>query len=197
MNKYILLLGLFLAGCASSGGGGNVPLPNAPSWTATYSRGIGACDDFNFGELHYCIKQQSARLGQTIIMKFTISGSGVLYPVEASDLPPATLRLFVAADPSGYSGTRWWCPSSKTNLSNGSFTVTCTLSSEWTSVGGGLPDPGPPSGIRYVGFTMGGQYFAGHGVAANGPVHFHLDDYQVVDTMTLRKRKFNQKEKVK
>jgi hypothetical protein len=189
MRRNLALIALLLAGCGGGGGSTNPPPIPTGQFTALYSQGIARCDDFNFGELHYCVKQQGAALGQIISMRFTISGTGTLYPVEKSDLPPATLRLFIAADPSGYSGTRWWCPSSKTNLSNGSFTVSCTISSEWTSVGGGLPDPGPPNGVRYVGFTMGGQYFAGHGVAANGPVHFHLDSYDISNTLRRKFRK--------
>lgn len=174
MKKLIPFLGLLLVNC--NGGDKPQPQPSATGWTALYSKGINACDDFNFGELHYCVKIASANIGQTIRMSFTISGTGSLYTTGQGDINPPTLRLYIAADSSP---TRWWCPTSKTDLSIGSFTVTCAVSSEWTSVGGGLPDPGPPSGIRYVGFTMGGQYFAGHGVAANGPVHFHLDSYQI------------------
>jgi|KBSSwiStaDraftv2_1062776.scaffolds.fasta_scaffold10139_10 hypothetical protein len=187
MNRFILLLALLLAGCASDGGG-NTPLPTTYGWTALYSVGIGPCDDFNFGELHYCVNRRSAQVGQTISMQFTLSGSGTLYPVEGADIPPATLRLFVAGDPSGTSITRWWCPTSRTDLTPGTHTVSCTISSEWTGVGGGYPTP-PIGGINYVGFTMGGQYFAGHGVAANGQVHFHLDSYQVTNTMALRKKR--------
>lgn len=187
MKKYLPVL-LFLTACQSSGGGNNPPLPQAQGWTATYSIGISACDDFNFGELHYCIKQQQAQIGQTIRMAFTISGSGTLYPVERADAPPATLRLFIASDPSGTSMTRWWCPTSRTDLSNGSFSVSCTITSEWGGVYGQANVP-PIGGINYVGFTMGGQSFAGHGVAAtNGPVHFHLDSYTVGANQLKRKR---------
>ena len=96
MKKPILLC-LLLAACSSSGGN-NPPPPQIQGWTALYSTGIGACDDFNFGELHYCVRQMNARIGQTIRMTFTISGSGQLYPVERTDLPPASLRLSGSTD---------------------------------------------------------------------------------------------------
>jgi|KBSMisStandDraft_5_1062788.scaffolds.fasta_scaffold69028_5 hypothetical protein len=170
-KTHLILATLLLSACSS--GGGSPPIVSAPGWTALYSVGIGPCDDFNFGELHYCVKQQRAQVGQTISLTFTISGSGTLYPVESADSPPATLRLFVASDPSGT--TRWWCPTSRTDLTPGTHTVSCVISSEWTGVGGGYPTP-PIGNINYIGYTMGGQSFAGHGVRANGPVHFHLDN---------------------
>lgn len=188
MKWFSILLAMFLAAC---GGGGNnpPPLPSAPNFTALYSTGIGRCDDFTFGELHYCVKQLNARVGQTIRMTFTLSGNGTLYPVEAADLAPATLRLFVSGDPSGYSTTRWWCPTSKTDLIvPGTYTVACTISSEWTGVGGGLPTP-PIGGINYVGYTTGGQYFAGHGVAAkDGTVRMTINQYDVSDVRLLKRR---------
>ena len=171
-----MLLLLTLAACNEDN---TPPPPAAPSWTALYSSGIGACDDFNFGELHYCVKQQSARTGQTISMSFSIGGTGTLYPVESADIAPATLRLFVSSDPSGTSMTRWWCPTVTSLPASGSYSATCTISAQWTGVYGQANTP-PVGGINYVGYTMGGQYFAGHGVAArDGAVHFHLDNYRI------------------
>jgi len=184
------LLALSALSLASCGGGSNGPpdsMPYAPGWTALYSFGIQACDDFEFGELHYCVKRMNAQVGQTVRMTFTLTGTGTLYPVEAADLPPATLRLFVATDPSGYSSTRWWCPTSKTDMPGpGTYSVSCVISSEWTGVGGGMPTP-PIGGINYVGFTTGGQYFAGHGVRVNGQVHFTLNSFDV-GAMSARRK---------
>ena len=187
--KWILICAaLLLAGCGGDGGKDITSMPSAPNWTALYSTGIGRCDDFQFGELHYCVKQFHAQVGQTISMTFTLSGTGTLYPVQVGELPPATLRLFVSGDPSGYSATRWWCPTSKTDLIvPGTYTVTCTISSEWTGVGGGMPTPAI-GGINYVGYTTGGQYFAGHGVAANGNVRMTINRYDVSEIRLLKRK---------
>lgn len=181
------LFALLVAAC--DGGGGTSPtLPQAPGWTPLYSKGIARCDNFDFGELYYCVKQVNAQVGQTIRMTFTLSGDGTLYPMEAIDSPPATLRLFVSSNPSG--SARWWCPSSKTDLIvPGTYSVSCKISAEWTGVYGIANDP-PVGGINYVGYTMGGQSFAGHGVAARGHVHMTMNAYDVVNaTMTSRRRR--------
>lgn len=193
MKKVITLIitALTLAACGGGGGGVGGTGPNnpplTPMWKAIYSYGITNCDSFNFGELHYCVNVINAQVGQRITMSFTLSGSGTLYPVEATDAPPPTVRLFVSADTTG--NRRWWCPTSKTDMTGpGTYTVSCIISTEWTGVFGVANDP-PIGNIRYVGYTMGGQSFAGHGVAArNGSVHFTLNQYDVGGNARAKRR---------
>lgn len=195
MRMRTLILALLLAGCSSDNGPSPQPQPppSATGWAASFSKGIVACDDFNFGELHYCTKAQPAKAGQTITMKWTISGTGTLHNVGQGDIDPPTLRLFLwrAGDNMSCAGQmqqyRWWGVETKTDLVIGTQQATSTKLDPalWTDCYGKSGADNPAlfqaaiDNAQGLGFTMGGQYFAGHGVAANGQVHFHVDSFQI------------------
>ena len=129
------------------------------------------------GSAHYVYKSGSVQPGQTITLKFSIEGAGSLVQVDPADVPPATVSLFVMSDPSEASMDRWWWPIKTKLRASGDYEISVELSDKWIGVYGA---PGLPTGIRYVGFTFGGEYFAGHGVRVNGgPVRFVLKEYSV------------------
>lgn len=176
------------------------PLPPAPAgWNPV------SCSDFDFPTnnlVGYCYNGSlRASLGQYIRMTFTITGdASQLVPYETADTPPATLRLFLwrAGDNMTCVGSmqqyRWW--TGMTNLTAGTHTVTARLVPEdWTDCYGQSGSTNPAlfqatlNDLRGIGFTFGGQSFAGHGVKSLAPgVHFHLDSY-TIQSSTLKKRR--------
>ncbi len=206
MKKFLFLLLPFLAACSHSGSGGNtgggggVIVP-PPGWTAYFGTTQGQrCDDFDFptsGSINYCVNGGLRPLvGQTISMTFTISGQVV--PVEAADIPPASLRLFIwrAGDNLSCGGVyqqyRIW--SNKVDLIPGTQTITARLSGDnWTDCYGQSPSPAIfqdiLNNLAGVGYTFGGQYFAGHGVRANGSAHFTLNNFSFGNQKHKKKRR--------
>jgi hypothetical protein len=128
--------------------------------------------------------------GQTITLRFAIQGDGTLSPADPADAPPTTVRLFIwRAGDNGtgagqYEFYRWW--SGVTQMPGaGEYTVQFPIDGRWTSIFAKSGDMVPGSfadalqNAGYVGFTMSGQYFAGHGVRANGPARFVLKEFSV------------------
>lgn len=128
--------------------------------------------------------------GQTITLRFAIQGDGTLSPADPADVPPTTVRLFIwRAGDNGtgagqYEFYRWW--SGVTQMPGaGEYTVQFPIDGRWTSIFAKSGDMVPGSfadalqNAGYVGFTMSGQYFAGHGVRANGPARFVLKEFTV------------------
>lgn len=186
-------LALFLAACG--GGGGSSPPPPLPSptWQFAYSQGVsGSCDNFDFPQsdgAHYCIRQMGLSVGQTLTMTFTLSGNGTLYPTGAGDIAPATIHLFMQRRNDDLSCVgekqqyRWWA--GRLELTGpGTYTIRAQITPDnWSDCRGisGGANPGlfadTVNNLAVVGYTFGGAYFAGHGAAANGPVHFTLNQF--------------------
>ena len=126
----------------------------------------------------------------TMSMTFKVESKAAQYVVlDPSDHLPATLRLFFEQrgddlrDPNG----RWWTYGKFYNLgSQDGDTITFMFPltfDQWSNVYG-QQDQGAFSAalanVGWVGFTCGGQYFAGHGVAlSSGSAKFVLIDFYV------------------
>ncbi|MGB8062143.1 MAG: hypothetical protein WCF26_09630 [Candidatus Sulfotelmatobacter sp.] len=125
-----------------------------------------------------------------VSMTFKVESVTPQYEVlDPSDIPPATTRVFIEQQgddlisPNG----RWWADASKYNLgSQDGETITFTVPltpDQWTNVYGQY-DPNAfhaaLENIGWVGFTCGGQYTAGHGVAlGSGTAKYLLIDFHV------------------
>lgn len=155
-------------------------------WTFVYSKNIaGDPANFTFPQVdgvHYvCKAAQGIAMGKTITMTFSISGDGALLVADKTDTTPATVRLFLWGQTVN---DRWW-GDVKTNLTTGDHTVSILIDpAHWTGVGGTptvvqAPFPTVISNPYAMGYTFGGQSFAGHGVYANGNVRFTLKSYVV------------------
>lgn len=195
--RKLLLIALLLAGC--SGGGGSSPPPTPPSiggWTQFYGSGVSidSTGSFNIppapGSVQYVAKSGSAKLGQTVTLKFQITGSGTWGITDPTDtLPPkVTLLLWENGDPGTGQGVyetyREWC--GRTVITTpGSYTVSCVLNpANWTGVFGQTSSAAAfqqlLNNLYGVGFTFGGNSYSGHGVySATGSFHFTLDSYTI------------------
>lgn len=161
--------------------------PVSDNWSFVYSNGVsGDAGKFTFPKtdgVHYIIKRAAGlAMGKTITMRFNISGTGTLKVADPADIPPATIRLFIWGN--GIN-ERWWTHL-PTNLIDGEQTVTALIDpSIWGGVGGNPPVVQLPFstvvGSPYaMGFTLGGQYFAGHGVyCPDGTKTFEVLEYSV------------------
>lgn len=196
-NCFVGLL-LFLAGC---GGGSSSPVPSqppiGPSWTALYGAAIAidSTGSFNFPGapgVHYVVKPApTVQLGQTITLKFQISGSGTWgFDSQTPEGPPATVHLFLWERGDDGSGQgvmetyREWA--GRTDISNpGTYTVSVKVDpANWTGVFGQTPTAALfqqlLNNLYGVGFTFGGGSFAGHGLySATGSFHFTLIGYTI------------------
>lgn len=161
--------------------------PAGDSWSFVYSGGMsGDASAFTFPKtdcVHYVIKKaQGLAFGKTITMKFNLSGDGELKVADPADIAPATLRLFIWGQTIN---DRWW-GNPLINLENGDLTLSIPIDpSRWTGVGGNPPVVQAPfadviANPYAMGWTLGGQYFAGHGVYCPAGVRtFKLIEYSV------------------
>lgn len=173
-------------------GGSTIPVYNrmpvvGSGWSFVYSNGVsGDASAFTFPKtdgVHYAItKAVGIAMGKTITMKFNIGGAGTLKVADPGDIPPATLRLFIWGQTIN---DRWW-GNPLINLDDGDLTISIPIDpSRWTGVGGNPPvQQAPFSSVianpYAMGWTMGGQYFAGHGVCCpEGTKTFKLLSYTV------------------
>src|SRR5512143_24021 len=173
-------------------GGGGVPSYNqmptvTDGWTFVYSANVsGDASAWTFPKtdgVHYIItRAKGLALGKTITMRFNIGGAGTLKVADPNDIPPATLRLYIWGQTVN---DRWWGNPS-INLDDGDLTISIPIDqTRWTGVGGNPPvQQAPFSSVianpYAMGFTLGGQYFAGHGVfSPEGTKTFKLLSYTV------------------
>lgn len=194
MNKTIItiLLALTLVACSRDSGSKYTPPPqnSLVNWTSYAGTVSGTCDNFNFGEPHYCIKSMSVKAGQTIRMTFTTSGTGMLYP--PGDIPPPMITLFLwrRGDDLSCAGPmqqfRYWLRPRVPIVVGTTQTITAVIDpANFTDCYGKSGADNPAAfaaalqNLYAVGYTFGGASFAGHGVAANGQVHFTLNSYTV------------------
>lgn len=169
--------------------GGATPAykPTAGGWSFVYSPGMtGDASHFTFPNadgVHYITtKAAGLALGKTITLRFNLSGDGALAVADPADIPPATVRLFIWGQ--GVND-RWWIRAA-TNLVDGDQTVSAVIDpANWGGVGGNpvvvqAPFESVISNPYAMGFTLGGQYFAGHGVYCPvGSKTFTLLEYSV------------------
>lgn len=156
-------------------------------WSFVYSNGVsGDASAFTFPKtdgVHYVVSRaQNIAMGKTITVRFNIGGTGELKVADPSDIPPATLRLLIWGQTIN---DRWWGHPS-INLDDGDLSLSIKIDQTlWTGVGGNPPVQQAPleqvvANPYAMGFTMGGQYFAGHGVyCPQGTRTFRLLEYSV------------------
>ena len=196
MRVAIVLLALLLTTCNDKGP--SAQTASSTYWTIAYSpnmpsrmSGIEGNWYFDFPSqngVHYVYKSAPAvKIGQTITMRFAITGNAQFIPTEGT--ATARVRLFLqqkgdtlaAAEPY----KRWWSLG-YVELKNGEFTLTATLSPEqWLSVFGKIGNEVPAefnnciSQLANIGFTFWGT-FAGHGVyVAGGSARFILKQFSI------------------
>jgi hypothetical protein len=139
--------------------------------------------------LHYVIKQAPpVRAGQSVTLRFAITGAGKLVPTQGE--PPARVRLFLQKRGDTMTAAeeykRWWSADS-VELVPGEFTLKAQLTpGQWLSVFGKNGAEAPSefqaaiSDLGNVGFTFGGK-FAGHGVyVTSGSAHFVLKQFSIL-----------------
>jgi hypothetical protein len=201
----IALLLLLLTAC-NNDHGRPTPVPSS-EWTISYSEGTPPAltpqpgGGYSVlippapGSIHYVTKATGPLPASgTVRLTFLLTGTGIAMPKPGTDTPPATVRLYfqrTGDDLSArgqYEFFRWW--SKPINIAgDGSYNIAAALApSDWTSVYG-RPGTDPAAGTLFqdalnnagqVGFTLGGQSFAGHGVmATNADLTLFLQDYTV------------------
>lgn len=157
-------------------------------WSFVYSNGVsGNASAFTFPKadgVHYIVtKAAGITMGKTITFRFSIAGDGELKVADPNDIPPATVRFLLW----GQTVNDRWFTHVGTNLDhNGDYEVKVPIQlSKWTGVGGNPPTQQAPfesviASPYAMGFTFGGQYFAGHGVyCPQGTRSFKLLEYSV------------------
>lgn len=171
---------------AASPGYSQMP-PVSDSWSFVYSNGVsGDASAFSFPKtdgVHYVIKRAAGiAMGKTITMRFNISGAGELKVADPADIPPATVRLFLWGQTIN---DRWWMHVGA-NIIDGDQTITAAINqANWGGVGGNPPVQQASfdsvvANPYAMGFSLGGQYFAGHGVyCPEGTKTFKLLEYSV------------------
>jgi hypothetical protein len=175
-----------------------IPIPDAGQWIdfgrnkPTISGGA-----FTFpgpsGVAGYFYTRPPATIGpgQTVTLVYSIDGSTPEWGVrDPTDLPPATMRLFLwrSGDDLSCNGVmasyRFWAPSGVTLKLGDNQTLTSVLDpSVWTNCYGQHDTSGFAGALENamgIGFTFGGQYFAGHGVyLSRGSATFKVNSYTV------------------
>jgi hypothetical protein len=134
-------------------------------------------------------------IGKTITLDYSINGNATLGVADPKDIPPATIDFFIWERGDNLSGVgqyefyRWFARSGtcKRNLVIGDHNiVSCKIDLTWISVFGKPASSNPQafqqalSNAFAVGFGLGGQYFAAHGVwTASGSATFKINSFTV------------------
>lgn len=199
LSGFLLGLCLLVAGCS---GGGSSPPPNpwqppiGSSWTQFFGSGVNIDSTGSFdipaspGSVHYVARPATATLGQTVTLKFQITGSGTWGISDTTDSLPPTIHLFLwerGDDGSGqgaYEFYRLWA--GKTDIANpGVYQISVKLDPTlWLGVFAHNPTAAQfqqlLGNLYGVGFTFGGASFDGHGIySATGLFHFTLISYTI------------------
>lgn len=205
MNIFIIIaiIGVVVGGAAyfvlrkrkSSGGTGVVGPAPGGGWVQQYGNvSVSSDGNFTFGEPHY-ITKSAPRLspGQTITLRFRIDGAGEFVPCDPAEGPPCDVSLYMqkAGDNGLQLYGRWFGKARAILGAAQEYSVSSKLVvDEWGPVGGGLTDPRAPeegfadclANAAVVGFTFGGEFFAGHGVKVkpgSGTASFTLLEYSI------------------
>jgi hypothetical protein len=203
-NHFLIALSLIVlvSACSIFGGAGSssltIPIPTAGQWVdfggnePTISGGA-----FTFpgpsGIAGYFYTKPPATIaqGQTVTLVYSIDGGTPQWGVsDPTDLPPATMHLFLrrSGDDLSCNGAmasyRFWAPSGVTLKLGDSQTLTSVLDpSVWTNCYGQHDTSGFAGALENamgIGFTFGGQNFAGHGVyLSRGSTTFKVNSYTV------------------
>jgi hypothetical protein len=198
---YLSLIILVSACSIFSGGGSSsstIPIPTAGQWVdfggnePTINSGA-----FTFpgpsGIAGYFYTKPPATIahGQTVILVYSIDGSTPEWGVrDPTDVPPATMHLFLwrSGDDLSCNGAmasyRFWAPSGVTLKLGDNQTLASVLDpSVWTNCYGQHDTTGFAGALATamgIGFTFGGQNFAGHGVyLSHGSATFKVNSYTV------------------
>jgi hypothetical protein len=136
-------------------------------------------------------------LNQTVIMRFSIAGDGMLLPTQGK--PPARVRLFLEQRGDRMTASepfkRWWSVAHVDLVSRRHFTLAAQLvPGQWSSVfgknGSAVPNKFRDclASLDKIGFTFGGG-FAGHGVyVVGGSARFVLESFTVTSTPSSSQR---------
>jgi hypothetical protein len=194
--SLVVLISAIFVGAASLSS--TIPIPTAGQWVdfggnePTISSGA-----FTFpgpsGVAGYFYTKPPATIaqGQTVTLVYSIEGSTPVWGVsDPNDVPPATMHLFLwrSGDDLSCNGAmasyRFWAPSSVTLKLGDNQTLTSVLDpSVWTNCYGQHDTSGFAGALENamgIGFTFGGQNFAGHGVyLSRGSATFKVNSYTV------------------
>ena len=198
---YLSLI-VLVSACSIFGGASSssstIPTPDAGQWVdfgrnePTISNGV-----FTFpgpsGVAGYFYTKPPATIarGQTVTLVYSIVGSTPEWGVsDAADVPPATMHLFLwrRGDDLSCNGVmasyRFWAPSGVTLKLGDNQTLASVLDpSVWTNCYGEHDTSGFAGALANamgIGFTFGGQNFAGHGVyLSRGSATFKVNSYTV------------------
>ena len=127
------------------------------------------------------------KVGSTITLKFTLSGTGKLIPMKesGSGSPAVHLLLWRQNDNMALETYRYWSSGGVELTKTGQFTLSQIVDpAKWTDVYGKPGTDNPAdftallNNLAYLGFTFGAEFF-GHGVYAAGNVRFTLDSLTV------------------
>jgi hypothetical protein len=177
------VIGPIINGVSSSPGMPTNPNPSGATWSFNFPQKDG---------VHYVTTQTSGSLvGKTLHLKFTIAGTETAFTALNAGQPdtaaPAQVHLYFqqAGDNWDTDGYRWWSNPKGVMLANGTFTLDVPVTpDQWTGIFGEKGTDKPAlwnaavANVMNVGFTFGGEFF-GHGVFANGPAVFTLNEFSV------------------
>jgi hypothetical protein len=175
--------------------------PTAPGWQNDGGNvSVNADGSFHFGEPHYISRANGPlQPGQTITCRFRITGNGEFVASDPAEGPPCHVSLFFerAGDDRGdvvqYQFYRWFSHARAELTGAAEYTVSSELvQDQWGPVGGDGASNDPNlaaagfadamANAAVVGFTFGGQYFAGHGISVKpgtGAASFTLLDFSI------------------
>jgi hypothetical protein len=208
--KKFLLLALLLAGCSSGGGssGYNIPTPSVGQWVDFGGNEPTITgNSFNFGVggsiiagYFYTKFAKTPQVGQTLTLNYTLTANPAnpawVQAPNGGDINPPTIHLFLwrAGDnlscsgngPTGIPYAQYRLFAGRTPLVVGANqTISVKLDpSLWPgcfaadSTAAQFTDL--LNNLAGVGFTVGGQYFAGHGVyLSSGSATFTINSFTV------------------
>src|SRR6516225_10500120 len=203
-NHFLIALSLIalVSACSIFGGAASssltIPIPTAGQWvdfggnkppisngTFTFPGPSGVAGYF------YTKPPATMAQGQTVTLVYSIDGGTPVWGVsDPNDVPPATMHLFLwrSGDDLSCNGAmssyRFWAASGVTLKLGDNQTLTSVLDpSVWTNCYGQHDTSGFAGALANamgIGFTFGGQNFAGHGVyLSRGSATFKVNSYTV------------------
>ena len=169
--------------------------PVSSGWQFQNSNNVsGTPEDFDFPQsdgVHYCVKWAPAlSAGKVITLGFTLSGGGTLVPTQGAT-PYISLYIQRVGDNMSGAGEYQQYRYYHSGIPLGTqrdYSISVPFNADqWGDV---LGSSGADhqyeflaclDNASYIGFVFGdpGAGATGHGVYANGPVHFHLNEFSV------------------
>lgn len=203
MKRLLLItlaLGL-LAGCSNSGGNSSAtsyPTPGSGQWAVAFGAQNTIINGNSYAlplapGTHYVYTAASGlALGKTVTLTYTLTGNATLVPDQNGDPPPPTISLFIwergddlTCSTTGAMTTNYRQFGGKQNLQTGTHTLSAVIAE--SNFTGCYPNDNSVSGFdqavanaAYMGFTLSGQDFAGHGVdVTSGSATLTINSYTV------------------